>query len=93
MSEESPRIEEAKPKRTRRSRYHLIKELTSDFIGKHELARHLCVDTSTIDSWIKTGSIPAPHSRLSDRHPVWLRRHYEEFRETRKWPKESRETH
>jgi hypothetical protein len=81
--------EASEPKKGRRSRYHRIKDMVPDFIGKHELARHLCVSTGTIDNWIYSGSIPAPHSRPSDRHPVWLRRHYNIYRDSGVWPKEA----
>jgi hypothetical protein len=60
-----------------------------DFITKSELAYHLGADTETIDEWIRKGVIPPPHTRPGERHVIWLRRHYNAFRETRRWPKES----
>jgi hypothetical protein len=58
-----------------------------DFIGKSELARHLCCDVGTIDDWIVAGSIPPPHARPGARHPIWRRDHYRAFVETGEWPR------
>lgn len=66
-----------------------IPDIEPDFIGKHEMARHMCVVPSTIDYWISKGSMPPPHSYPGLRHPVWLRRHYKSYRDNRVWPTES----
>ena len=70
-------------------RLKVVREKEPDFIGKAELAHHLQCHISTIDEWIADGTIPPPHSRPGDKHPIWLRRHYNAYRETRRWPKES----
>ena len=57
------------------------------FITKSELAHHLGhVATSTIDGWVRNGTIPPPHSRLGERSAIWLREHFREYVETGRWP-------
>ncbi|MBU6429646.1 MAG: hypothetical protein KGR26_11580 [Cyanobacteria bacterium REEB65] len=70
----------------RTERLKRVKDLEPDFIGKAELARHLCCHINSIDLWIYDGTIPPPHSYPGTKHPVWLRKHYHLFRETGKWP-------
>lgn len=66
-----------------------IKEKDPDFIGKAELARHLQCHVSTIATWIEDGTIPPPWLRPGEKHPVWLRKHYEAFKQSRRWPEEA----
>jgi hypothetical protein len=75
----------------RKPRHRAIKEQEPDFISKAELAHHLRCHISTIDEWIANGTIPAPHSRPGDKHPIWLRRHYNAYRDgkEKRWPKEA----
>jgi hypothetical protein len=56
-----------------------IKQVERDFIDRVELAHHLGCHPRTIERWIAAGLLPPPHYRFSDRHPVWLRRHYKAF--------------
>lgn len=60
-----------------------------DFINKTVLAHHLGCTTTSVDNWIAQGSLPAPHSRPGRTHAVWLRAHYEQFRDTGEWPPEA----
>ncbi len=66
-----------------------VKAIEPDFIGKAELARHLCCHGNTIDNWIGDGTIPPPHYWPGPKHPLWLRKWYVAFRDTGKWPKEA----
>lgn len=87
----------AKPRKPRKPpsewkktpRYSSVKAQEPDFITKTELAHHLGCHISTLTDWIEDGSIPPPHSRPGDKHPIWLRRHYKEFVRTGKWPREA----
>lgn len=60
------------------------------FITKSELAR-TCgpVDTATIDRWVRDGTFPPPHSRPGERTALWLRKHFDQFVETGRWPEEA----
>ena len=77
------------PKKPRNPRKHKIRSLEPDFITKCELAQHLGCAVGTIDKWIEEGTVPPPHSKPGERHPVWLRKHYVAYRDTRRWPKEA----
>ena len=70
-------------------RLKVIKEMESDFIGKAELAKHLGCHINTLTGWMKDGTVPPPHSYPGEKHPIWLRKHYEHFRKTRRWPFEA----
>jgi hypothetical protein len=93
---EQPSVEPAKKPRKPPSewkktpRMKSIRDKAPDFIGKAELAHHLQCHISTIDTWIEEGRIPPPHSRPGEKHPVWLRKHYEVYKGTGSWPRESR---
>jgi hypothetical protein len=76
-----------KPGPGRGSRLKSVKDQRPDFVGKFELAHHLCCHVGTIGEWIGKGDIPPPHSRPGKSHPVWRRDHYEEFVKTGKWPR------
>lgn len=97
LNEENITVSETTAKRQRKPssewkktpRLREVKEKEPDFIGKAELARHLCCHVGTINDWIADGTIPPPHSRPGEKHAVWLRRHYEAFKKTREWPKEA----
>ena len=78
------------PKKQRNLRHHKLREIEPDFITKFELAQHLGCAVGTIDEWVENGTIPRPHSKPGKRHPVWLRKHYKIYRDTGRWPKESR---
>lgn len=57
------------------------------FVTKGELARLLGrLDTATIDRWVRDGTFPPPHSRPGERTALWLRRHFEEYVRTGRWP-------
>lgn len=61
-----------------------------DFITKSEIAYNLRVSLSAIDRWIwKDKTFPPPHSSPGARHVVWLRRHYNAYRDHNVWPEES----
>lgn len=61
-----------------------------EFITKTEIALHLGVsDLSTIDAWVREGSIPRPHSRPGVRFAVWRRKHWNAYVETGSWPSEA----
>jgi predicted DNA-binding transcriptional regulator AlpA len=60
------------------------------FITKSEIAQLMSVaDTKTIDSWVAQRRFPPPHSQPGVRLAVWLRRHWNAYVETGKWPLES----
>ncbi len=56
------------------------------FIAKAELARELGCTVGTLNTWIATGTIPPPHSRPGPRMAIWLRRHWQHYVETGRWP-------
>ncbi len=60
-----------------------------DFIDKSELAIHFGCSTRTLEDWIELNQFPPPHSRPGQRHAIWLRAHYEAYRQNRRWPKEA----
>jgi hypothetical protein len=66
-----------------------IREKEPDFISKTELAHHYQCHMGSIDDWIVDGTIPPPYARPGIKHPIWLRKHYNKFRETGEWPKEA----
>lgn len=71
------------------ARRRTVKEMTPLFVGKFELATHLCCDVSTINQWVYEGRIPPPHSHPGERHPVWLREYFLHYVKTGAWPAES----
>jgi hypothetical protein len=74
----------------RKSPRYKLKDAVPDFIGKFELARHLGVRPQTIDKWVHvTRTFPPPHSQPGSRYAVWLRRHYQVYRDTGRWPEEA----
>jgi predicted DNA-binding transcriptional regulator AlpA len=78
---------EAKAKTTNTRGRGPSKRADPIFITKSEIAQLMGVaDTKTIDSWIANGSFPPPHSRPGPRHAVWLRKHWNIFVDTGKWP-------
>jgi hypothetical protein len=81
---EPPKVQSRRPARLRK-----IPDLEPDFIGKVELAHHLQCHINTIDGWIEEGRIPPPHSWPGERHPIWLRRYYNVYRDTGEWPKDA----
>jgi hypothetical protein len=66
-----------------------LRDRPPDFLDKHELAYHLGCHIGTINRWIRDGVIPGPHSRPGGKHPIWLRKHYEEFLRSGRWPREA----
>jgi hypothetical protein len=75
-------------KKPRAARKHKLVPSQPDFITKFEMAQHLCCAVGTIDEWMENGTIPEPHSSPGKRHPVWLRKHYEVYRDTGRWPQQ-----
>jgi len=67
-------------------RFKEAKDREPDFISKFELARNLCCHVNTLATWIAEGTIPPPWSKPGSKRPVWLRKHYNVFKRTRKWP-------
>jgi predicted DNA-binding transcriptional regulator AlpA len=76
-------------RRKRSERNHRIRQIEPDFITKVELAHHMGCAVSTIDNWVKEGTIPSPYASPGTRHQVWLRKHYKHFRDTGTWPREA----
>lgn len=94
MSEQAETTKTKKPRKPssewkKTDRLKTIREKEPDFIGKTELAHHFQCHVNTINRWIADGTIPPPHCRPGDKHPIWLRKHYEAFRKTREWPREA----
>jgi hypothetical protein len=81
-------VQEKMP-RVGRSKIRQIVQKPSDFIGKFELAYQLQCAVESITEWIAGGRIPPPHSRPGEKHPVWLRAHYDHFKAHRAWPREA----
>jgi predicted DNA-binding transcriptional regulator AlpA len=59
------------------------------FIRAGDLAWHLGCDTQTLHRWVDEGIVPPPHSRLGPNSTLWLRRHFDAFVATGRWPEES----
>jgi hypothetical protein len=63
-----------------------IRDQPSDFVGKFELAHYYQAHIQSVGKWIKAGKIPPPFDQPGERHPVWKREHYEEYKRTGSWP-------
>lgn len=61
----------------------------SVFLNKTELARHLCCSGVTLDKFIARGTVPPPHSRPGPKSALWVRRHFEVYVMTGRWPDEA----
>lgn len=59
------------------------------FITKSQLAKAIGVEPSTLDDWIREGTVPPPHSRLGKKTTLWLRSHFDAFVRDRRWPREA----
>lgn len=89
-ADERPRRKRKPPSEWKKTaRLSAIKDKEPDFIGKFELAKHLCCHIQTINEWIYDGTLPPPHSWPGVKHPVWLRRHYNHYLKAGKWPAEA----
>lgn len=60
------------------------------FITKTAIAQHYGLgDMQTLDDWIEAGTIPPPHSQPGERYSVWLRKHWDVYVDTGRWPDEA----
>jgi hypothetical protein len=60
------------------------------FITKSEIAMHLGgASMNTIHRSIAAGDFPPPHSRPGRRFPIWLRKHWQAYVDTGRWPREA----
>jgi hypothetical protein len=67
-----------------------VRKLESLFMTKSELAFELGnADPKTIDKWVEEGSIPPPHDTPGQRTAIWLRRYFNAYVETGRWPDEA----
>ncbi len=60
------------------------------FITKSQLAHAMGnVAPATLDDWVKEGTFPPPHSRPGERTAVWLKRHFDAYVASGRWPEEA----
>ena len=60
------------------------------FITSREISRHVGVKgAAPLTRWVAEGTFPPPHSRPGERTTLWLRKHWDQYVKTGRWPQEA----